>query len=175
MATTQASAPAAVPPMRFSAEDRALLGQLRHKRRERRGRPPHRAPSAGERMADAIARWVGSWPFVLGQSAILALWIVLNVVAWVKARDPYPFILLNLALSFQAAYAAPIIMMSQNRQAAIDRNVQTHDYEVNLKAELEIEQLHQKIDLLREQEVVALTKTVRELVAAVERLKGAGA
>ena len=172
MATQQASAHGEIPPVRLSAEDRALLHQLRHTRATRRR--PHRTLTTGERMADGFARWVGSWPFVLGQTGVLALWIALNLLGWVKAWDPYPFILLNLVLSFQAAYTAPVIMMSQNRQAAIDRNVQTHDYEVNLKAELEIAQLHQKVDLLREQEVVELTKLVRELIVAVEGLKGAG-
>ena len=79
--------------------------------------------------------------------------------------DPYPFILLNLALSFQAAYAAPVIMMSQNRQQDIDRQSAGHDYEVNVKAELEIELLHQKIDQLRETEVLQLTEAVKQLTA----------
>jgi uncharacterized membrane protein len=75
----------------------------------------------GERIADGFATMMGSWAFIITQSLILAAWIVVNVVAWINHWDPYPFILLNLALSFQAAYAAPIIMMSQNRQAAKDR------------------------------------------------------
>jgi len=81
----------------------------------------------------------------------------------VEKWDPYPFILLNLALSFQAAYAAPFIMMSQNRQAAIDRLAANHDYEINCKAELEIELLHQKLDLLRETEVSELIQIIRSL------------
>jgi uncharacterized membrane protein len=80
----------------------------------------------------------------------------------VQRWDPYPFILLNLALSFQAAYTAPIIMMSQNRQAVIDREAARRDYEINLKAELEIELLHQKLDLLRETEMANLIATLRE-------------
>jgi uncharacterized membrane protein len=77
--------------------------------------------------------------------------------------DPYPFILLNLALSFQAAYAAPIIMMSQNRQADIDRKAAENDYKINIKAELEIESLHQKLDQMRELEILRLTDEVRAL------------
>jgi uncharacterized membrane protein len=91
---------------------------------------------------------MGSWGFIIAQSCLLAVWVILNVVAVIKHWDPYPFILLNLMLSFQAAYAAPIIMMSQNRQTAIDRQGAKHDYEVNMKAELEIELLHDKIALL---------------------------
>jgi uncharacterized membrane protein len=74
--------------------------------------------TVGERIADAFAAKMGSWTFIITQSLILTAWIIVNVVAWIRHWDPYPFILLNLALSFQAAYAAPIIMMSQNRQGA---------------------------------------------------------
>jgi uncharacterized membrane protein len=97
------------------------------------------------------------------------LWIILNITAWVQNWDPYPFILLNLALSFQAAYAAPFIMMSQNRQQDIDRQAAEHDYQVNIKAELEIELLHEKIDGLREKEVAQLTQAVSDLTAMLRR------
>jgi uncharacterized membrane protein len=113
---------------------------------------------------------MGSWPFIIIQSLILMVWIVLNVTAYVAKWDPYPFILLNLALSFQAAYAAPFIMMSQNRQQDIDRQAAKSDYDVNIKAELEIELLHQKIDQLRQEEVVTLTQAVRDLTALVTKL-----
>ena len=93
----------------------------------------------GERMADSFALVIGSWKFMIVQSLILTVWIVANVMAWVHHGDPYPFILLNLALSFQAAYAVPIIMMSQNRQAAKDRLMAEQDYLVNTKAEEEVE------------------------------------
>lgn len=106
---------------------------------------------------------MGSWTFIIIQSALLFVWIVLNITAYVQQWDPYPFILLNLALSFQAAYAAPFIMMSQNRQQDIDRKAAEHDYQVNVKAELEIELLHQKIDELREKEVLLLTESVKQL------------
>lgn len=92
--------------------------------------------SVGERVADAVAARVGSWPFIIIQSTMLALWILYN--GYVALRllqghpfDPYPFILLNLALSFQAAYTGPIVMMSQNRQAAKDRDMAEHDFQVN--------------------------------------------
>jgi uncharacterized membrane protein len=94
--------------------------------------------SLGARAADGFANAVGSWNFIIIQSIILVFWITLNVTAWMEHWDPYPFILLNLALSFQAAYAAPIIMMSQNRQAVKDRLMAEQDYFVNTKAEEEL-------------------------------------
>ncbi len=94
--------------------------------------------TVGQRTADAVANSMGSWRFILIQSGLLALWIFLNVVAWISHWDAYPFILLNLVMSFQAAYAAPIIMMSQNRQSQKDRLAADHDYQINLKAEDEI-------------------------------------
>jgi uncharacterized membrane protein len=92
----------------------------------------------GELIADSFASLMGSWSFIIVQSILLAIWVALNLVAYIQHWDPYPFILLNLALSFQAAYAAPIIMMSQNRQAEKDRLMAEHDYEVNVKAEEEV-------------------------------------
>ena len=89
----------------------------------------------GSRVADGVARVVGSWRFVIIQSVLLAIWMLLfNLTAWIEHWDPYPFILLNLALSFQAAFAGPIIMMSQNRQSEIDRRAAQHDYDINTKA-----------------------------------------
>ena len=102
---------------------------------------------------------------------LLVAWIALNVTAYVNQWDPYPFILLNLALSFQAAYAAPFIMMSQNRQQDVDRKCADDDYQINIKAELEIELLHQKIDQLRETEVLQLTGAVQELTAMLRKAK----
>jgi len=94
--------------------------------------------TVGQKAADWIAAKVGSWQFIIGQSLLLTLWVILNVTAWVRHWDPYPFILMNLVLSLQAAYTAPMIMMSQNRKADHDR-IEAHvDYEVNLKAETEI-------------------------------------
>ncbi|HEY5216445.1 MAG TPA: DUF1003 domain-containing protein [Pseudolabrys sp.] len=127
--------------------------------------------TAGQRIADTVAATMGSWTFIIIQSVILMFWIALNVTAYVQQWDPYPFILLNLALSFQAAYAAPFIMMSQNRQQDIDRQAAEHDYQINVKAELEIELLHQKIDQLRENEVLNLTQAVKELTALLSKAK----
>ncbi len=101
----------------------------------------------GERLADRIAAFGGSWTFLICFFAFLTLWIIVNSVAiFVRPVDPYPFILLNLVLSCIAAIQAPVIMMSQNRQEAKDRLRSQHDYQVNLKAELEIRHLHEKID-----------------------------
>ena len=113
--------------------------------------------------AGMLLRDMGSWSFIIVQSAILIVWIIANLVGAIRGWDPYPFILLNLALSFQAAYAAPIIMMSQNRQQDIDRKAAEKDYRINVKAELEIELLHEKIDQLREREVLKLTEAVMVL------------
>ncbi len=112
------------------------------------------ATSSGDRLADAIARVGGSWPFIIAFLLLLAAWIVLNAAFLSGAQqfDPYPFIFLNLVLSMLAALQAPIIMMSQNRQSAKDRLVANTDYEVNLKAELEILALHEKIDRLEAQQ-----------------------
>lgn len=105
--------------------------------------------SFGERLADRIATFGGSWAFLICFGAFLALWIGVNTVVLVlRPPDPYPFILLNLILSCLAAMQAPIIMMSQNRQEAKDRLRSQHDYQVNLKAELEIRHLHDKLDHL---------------------------
>ncbi len=94
--------------------------------------------TSGQRAADRLAGVVGSWGFIIIQSLILAVWAVLNVTAWVRHWDPYPFILMNLFLSLQAAYTAPVIMMSQNRQAAKDRIEAHNDFLVNQKAEEEV-------------------------------------
>jgi len=153
------------------AEQR-LLDELRTLRRGLRGTPEGGAAAQltlGQRIADTVAATMGSWTFIIIQSVILLIWIILNVTAYVQQWDPYPFILLNLALSFQAAYAAPFIMMSQNRQQDIDRKSAEHDYQINIKAELEIELLHQKIDQLRETEVLQLTTAVRELTARLAK------
>jgi uncharacterized membrane protein len=146
--------------------DETLLRELREVRRLRRehaGKDADVVLTAGQRIADAVAATMGSWRFIIIQTTILVIWIALNITAYVQRWDPYPFILLNLALSFQAAYAAPFIMMSQNRQQDVDRVQASADYQINIKAELEIELLHQKLDALREQEVLALTEAVKSL------------
>ena len=124
--------------------------------------------TVGQIVADWVADNMGSWRFIIIQSVILLFWIILNVTAFIQRWDPYPFILLNLALSFQAAYAAPFIMMSQNRQQEIDRKKAENDYNVNIKAELEIELLHQKVDELREKELLALTQAISDLTQHVK-------
>ena len=147
----------------------ALLEQLREESR-RRGPPVHRAGpdrTFAERAADGVASIVGSWRFILTQSALLIAWIVWNAASG-RPFDPFPFILLNLMLSFQAAYTAPIIMMSQNRQADVDRDRSIQDFDINRKAELEIELLHEKIDLLKEREIARLADAVDRLAMLLE-------
>jgi uncharacterized membrane protein len=126
----------------LQSEDQFLkqLRTLRRKRREGRDGASSGIPAltVGQRIADTVAATMGSWKFIIIQSLILIVWIVLNLIAVIQHWDPYPFILLNLALSFQAAYAAPFIMMSQNRQQDIDRQAAESDYHINIKAELEI-------------------------------------
>src|SRR5947209_1065634 len=100
----------------------------------------------GQRVADTVASTVGSWPFIITQSIILLCWLVLNSIAWINRWDPYPFILLNLALSFQAAYAAPFVMMSQNRQAEKDRLTAQNDYQTDCKGEEEVRHIMEHLD-----------------------------
>lgn len=158
----------------LSPQDLDRLRELRAEKPARNTSKP--ALTRGAALADWVAETVGSWRFIILQSVVLAFWITLNVMAFIQHWDPYPFILLNLVLSFQAAYAAPIIMMSQNRQSEIDRRNAQHDYRINVKAELEIELLHNKIDALREREIVQLLNIIQrlsahlapELVAAIE-------
>jgi uncharacterized membrane protein len=111
------------------------------------------ATTLGQRAADAVAAFGGSWTFIFIFFATLVVWVVVNsfiLAQQGKAFDPYPYILLNLFLSMLASIQAPVILMSQNRQAEKDRLNAEHDYEINLKAELEIMLLHEKLDLLRE-------------------------
>jgi uncharacterized membrane protein len=121
--------------------------------------------SFGERLADRIASFGGSWTFILMFAGAVVAWVLINAVLLAgqgaEPFDPYPFILLNLFLSLVAAIQAPIIMMSQNRQAAKDRLQASHDYEVNLKAEIEIMALHEKMDELRQRDLQELIRSVR--------------
>ncbi len=149
------------------AEERLLheLRALRQGLRQGHGAKdkPKSDLTIGQKVADTVAATMGSWNFIIIQSAILMVWIILNITAYIAHWDPYPFILLNLALSFQAAYAAPFIMMAQNRQQDIDRKEAENDHQINIKAELEIELLHHKVDELREKEVLYLTEAIRDL------------
>lgn len=127
----------------------------------------------GQRLADRVASFGGSWTFIMIFGAILLFWVVLNSVVlakYNKAFDPYPYILLNLFLSMLASIQAPIIMMSQNRQAAKDRLDAAHDYEVNLKAELEIASLHAKMDELREKQWSELVAMQQEQIKLLMKL-----
>lgn len=124
----------------------------------------------GQRLADRVARFGGSWTFILLFSATLAAWALLNMVLLARPFDPYPFIFLNLLLSMLAAVQAPVIMMSQNRQAAKDRLDAAHDYAVNLKAELEIMALHDKLDALRTEQLQLLIEKQNDQLAMVQRL-----
>lgn len=120
--------------------------------------------TAGDRIADTVARLGGSWTFILGFVGFLVLWALANT--WLLGResfDPYPFIFLNLLLSMLAALQAPVIMMSQNRQAQRDRIDAAHDYEVNLKAEIEIMALHEKLDELRHSQLMTLSEEIVRL------------
>jgi len=124
--------------------------------------------SFGERVADGIARVGGSWSFILAFLAFLVVWTLINtIILATGAFDPYPFVFLNLILSMLAAIQAPIIMMSQNRQAERDRFEAAKDYEVNLNAELEVLSLHQKIDMSVLTELTALREDVARLSAAL--------
>jgi uncharacterized membrane protein len=134
----------------------------------------------GERAADRIASFGGSWTFLGLFALVLVAWVVVNTVLLGRSGrefDPYPYILLNLVLSMLAAVQAPVIMMSQNRQAAKDRLDAAHDYEVNLKAEIEIQSLHEKLDLLRQEkwmELVTLQqRQIEMLQQLVEHAEGA--
>lgn len=118
--------------------------------------PPKEVLSRGQKISDKVARFGGSWKFIIIFTVVLVLWIVYNTVAAKDAFDPYPFILMNLVLSCIAALQAPIIMMSQNRQEEKDRLRGENDYLINLKAELEIRSLHQKMDLLVQEQIRTL-------------------
>jgi len=130
----------------------------------------------GQRIADKVATFGGSWTFIISFSIFLLLWILTNIF-WLanKGFDPYPFILLNLILSCIAAMQAPVIMMSQNRQEEKDRERAKNDYMVNLKSELEIRMLHEKIDhliLSQQQEVLEVHKDQMEMMSdIIDRLK----
>lgn len=143
--------------------------------------------SFGQRIADRVALMVGSWPFIVTQSGIFLIWICINFYlvfseirqpGMLKAWDPYPFILLNLVLSFQAAYTGPVVMMSQNRQSEKDRLMALHDYEINQKAEQEVEVVmdhleHQDrliLDAIARLEALQVTPPVKEVADRLEEV-----
>ena len=134
--------------------------------------PPEEILTRGQRISDKVARFGGSWAFISSFFLILTVWILFNVLAPNKNEfDPYPFILMNLILSCIAALQAPIIMMSQNRQEEKDRQRSENDYLINLKAELEVRALHQKMDLLIEEQIKILFETQANQLAILKRIE----
>jgi uncharacterized membrane protein len=118
----------------------------------------------GQRLADTFAKIVGSWTFIVTQSIILIFWVILNVVAWMRHWDPYPFILMNLFLSLQAAYTAPVIMMSQNRQNNRDRIEAHQDFLINQKAEEEVRAILTHLDAQNQ-----ALETIHQMLANLQK------
>lgn len=150
-------------------EEHLILNNLLH--------PPSEMLSRGQKVSDRVAHFGGSWNFILMFLAVLALWVAYNSMVGTAAFDPYPYILMNLVLSCIAALQAPIIMMSQNRQEEKDRMRAENDYLINLKSELEIRSLHQKMDLLLEEQIKTLYETqslqfelLKEINSKVDKL-----
>lgn len=134
----------------------------------------HDDRTPGQRLADRVAEIGGSWAFIIGFGLALMLWMTWNVATrqFHLDFDPYPFIFLNLMLSMLAAIQAPVIMMSQNRAAQRDRKAAEHDYIVNLRAELEIMHLHDKIDGVRKRELLGIIKRQNEALRAIRNIYG---
>ena len=157
----------------LTALERGLLERLS------RRTPLSRDPQAdyedgltfGQRLADRMARFGGSWAFIILFMLVLMGWVAINTLVLLRHPfDPHPFVFLNLILSMLAAVQAPVIMMSQNRQAEKDRATAAHDYEVNLKAELEIMALHEKLDRMRDEQLAALMAEQQRQLAMIQRL-----
>jgi uncharacterized membrane protein len=146
------------------AEEKLIVENLLHQ--------PKEILSTGQSISDSVASFGGSWMFIISFSVILTVWIAVNSFLPVKMKfDPFPFILMNLVLSAIAALQAPIIMMSQNRQEEKDRKRSENDYLINLKAELEVRSLHQKVDLLLEEQIKILFESQAkqlELLKSIE-------
>lgn len=123
----------------------------------------------GQRVADQVAKFGGSWTFIISFLVLLLVWVTLNTLLLARNEvfDPYPFVFLNLILSMLAAFQAPVIMMSQNRQSIKDRLAAAHDYEVNLKAELEIMDLHEKLDQMRNSQLTGIMQSQEEQLAEI--------
>lgn len=133
--------------------------------------PPEEILSSGQKISDKVARFGGSWKFIILFGIILAVWIGVNVVVLDKYQfDPYPFILMNLILSCIAALQAPVIMMSQNRQEEKDRMRAENDYLINLKSEMQIRSLQQKMDLLQEEQIKTLFDTQEKQFALLKEI-----
>ena len=117
----------------------------------------------GDKVSDAVANGMGSWKFIIWQSIFVLLWMLLNVIVFIRHWDVYPFILLNLIFSTQAAYAAPIIMMAQNRQSERDRHQADEEYKTNVEAKLEIEQLTLRLNTIEIEKLDKIIEMLKEL------------
>ncbi len=145
--------------VKHDMSDEEILNMLANSRIS--ANPQKEKYTVGQRAADRIAKFAGSWAFIFSFTAVLILWMVGNVLLAKRAFDPYPFILLNLVLSCVAAIQAPLIMMSQNRQEEKDRRRAENDYKVNLKTEIMIEDLHDKMNKIIAKQVI-LEKLIRD-------------
>ncbi len=145
--------------VKHDMSDEEILNMLANSRIS--ANPQKEKYTVGQRAADRIAKFAGSWAFIFSFTAVLILWMVGNVLLSKRAFDPYPFILLNLVLSCVAAIQAPLIMMSQNRQEEKDRRRAENDYKVNLKTEIMIEDLHDKMNKIIAKQVI-LEKLIRD-------------
>ncbi|WP_439814779.1 DUF1003 domain-containing protein [Zavarzinia sp. CC-PAN008] len=145
--------------------------QARHSISRDLSRPGDQDQTFGNRLADQVARFGGSWTFILVFTGFMLAWAALNSLLLTRdAFDPYPFVFLNLILSMLAALQAPVIMMSQNRQAQKDREAAQHDYEVNLKAEIEIMALHEKMDAIRLHHMAEMIARQEQTIALLQRM-----
>ena len=154
--------------IRHDMTDDEVLNLLADSKISQRPDSEKRKSTLGQRAADAIAKFAGSWAFIFSFTGVLILWMVVNTLLAAKAFDPYPFILLNLVLSCVAAIQAPLIMMSQNRQEEKDRRRAENDYKVNLKTEIMIEDLYDKVNLILAKQA-ALEKQLQEKDADAEK------
>jgi len=119
--------------------------------------------TTGQRIADSVANGMGSWKFIIWQTIFVAIWMTLNVIGFIRHWDAYPFILLNLIFSTQAAYAAPIIMMAQNRQSERDRVQAQADYDTNLEAKKEIEALQIQLNKIETEKLDQIIRMLQEI------------
>jgi uncharacterized membrane protein len=146
------------------SDEKLIIDNLLH--------PPVETLTRGQKISDKVAQFGGSWAFIISFFIILVVWIPFNVLSPLRDHfDPYPFILMNLILSCIAALQAPIIMMSQNRQEEKDRQRSENDYLINLKAELEIRALHQKVDLLLEEQIKILFESQAKQLELLNRIE----
>ena len=156
-------------PQALSTRDRKLLEKIARRRTIARNINAEfeEQLTFGERVSDRVAEIGGSWAFIIGFGTLIILWVILNsfiLVRWNGSFDANPYDFLNLILSMVAANQAPVIMMSQNRQSDKDRLAAAHDYEVNLKAEIEIAALHEKLDQLRSGEITSILDRIETLL-----------